>query len=307
MIRRPLAANPRYHDQASSSCSRAASALPWREGMGEATSCWSMGTAPSCTNSALFSGHFIDRLQMAPATGERTSGTCEAEMSLTSTGRAPTRRACLLLPSWLAQTLQSAQEARRWTERSDELSILTRGTMAPCSEMRRLLVSLRIEHSERAPALWLCANVSTELSSAMRGMMAPASATRCLLLSLSTHRDQRAPAACAPAAWLSLLRTSTRTLRAPESAMYSLLLTLAARLQMHAAAADCMKGTSGEGLTSMSIREGRPPCCTTSSLFSSVSEHMLHSAAAAFAFSVGSGEVSIIRRPSMTPECVVPP
>mmetsp|Transcript_10192 Transcript_10192/g.25201 ORF Transcript_10192/g.25201 Transcript_10192/m.25201 type:complete len:226 (+) Transcript_10192:441-1118(+) len=167
--------------------------------------------------------------------------------------------------------------------------------------MSFLLLSLRIEHSERAPADCDWANESWASSKPIKCGIAPTSATRCLLPSLSTHKDHRAPAAWAAAAWFSLCRTLTRTSSAPDVAIVSLELRLAARLQMQAAAADCMKGTSGDGLTSMSIREGRPPACTTSSLLLSVSEHMLHSAAAAFAFSVGSGDVSIIIRPSTTP------
>jgi len=40
--------------------------------------------------------------------------------------------------------------------------------------------------------------------------------------------------------------------------MTSFELMLAARLQMHAAAALCMKGTSGDGFISMSISDGSP-------------------------------------------------
>mmetsp|Transcript_19254 Transcript_19254/g.37479 ORF Transcript_19254/g.37479 Transcript_19254/m.37479 type:complete len:216 (-) Transcript_19254:786-1433(-) len=215
--------------------------------MGELTSLRSTFAAPSLLNSTLFSGHFMERLQIAPATGDSTSGTCETDRRLTSTGSAPTSRACRLLASWLAHTLQSAHEERRCTERSDDVSISTSGKMAPWSEMSFLLLSFRIEHSDSAPADCDCANVSFACSSPMRCGIAPTSATRCLLLSLSTQRDHKAPAACAAAAWFSLWRTSTRTSRAPDVAIVSFELMLAARLQIHAAAADCMKGTSGDG------------------------------------------------------------
>ena len=106
-----------------------------------------------------------------------------------------------------------------------------------------------------------------------------------------THTHHSAPAACAAAAWLSDRRTRTSTSSAPDVAITTFKLMLAPRLQMHAAAADCMKGTSGDGYLSISISDGSPPACTTSSRFESVSEQMLHSAAAAFAFSVASGEI----------------
>ena len=98
-----------------------------------------------------------------------------------------------LLASWLAQTLQRAQDERRCTERSCERSILTSGRIAPCSEIRRLLVSLRIEHSESAPADCDCANVSTAYKSAMRcGDRARVSHALLVLVVIDAERPERA-------------------------------------------------------------------------------------------------------------------